>query len=294
MAEQTRSHCVYPLGEGLELWKCHIDDLREQTKNARTMTPKMFKRLAETIGKAKRLEQLPFAALRRDGERDRLELISGHHRVRASRTANVLHIFVLVDVTGLSRGDVVAKQLSHNAIMGQDDPDILAQLFEELENIDQMMESAVDPEALTIANTMPPVSIDAVTVDAEIKTMTIIFLPSQVNDLDRVCQYVKALIGDEAAVAQRDQYDQFVHTIQRLGAKEDIRAIGSILAKMIEITERYLEAVATNETPEAATVPEPVREKVKEVLSNRRPATRALEALKRAQKAAESAETVAE
>src|SRR6266699_1322539 len=46
--------------------------------------------------------------------------ISGHHRTRAATAAGLSELFVLVDVTGLSRSQIAAKQLAHNAIEGQD------------------------------------------------------------------------------------------------------------------------------------------------------------------------------
>ncbi len=113
------------LGGGLELRFVHVDVLLEQDVNARTMTPDMFQRLQETVGRDQRLESLPFCAETAKG----VEIVSGHHRVRAARAAQVSTIPVIVDVTGLTPSQIKAKQLAHNAIAGYDDPDALARLL---------------------------------------------------------------------------------------------------------------------------------------------------------------------
>ena len=76
---------VMELGNGLELWKVHPSSLREQDVNARAMPKAMFERLAQTIGRDKRLESLPLCAKTDRG----IEIISGHHRTRAATSAGV-------------------------------------------------------------------------------------------------------------------------------------------------------------------------------------------------------------
>lgn len=125
------------LGEGLELWQVKIDDLKEQDLNARAMPGPMFQRLAETIKRDSRLESLPFCALTSKG----IEIVSGHHRVRASRAAGIRDIWAIVDITGLSTSQIKAKQLAHNSISGVDDPAMLAQILAQIEGISEIQES---------------------------------------------------------------------------------------------------------------------------------------------------------
>src|SRR5262249_25601288 len=115
---------VLELGSGLELWRVPPSALREQDVNARSMPKAMFERLAQTIGGDKRLESLPLCAKTERG----LELISGHHRTRAATAAGLTEMFTLVDVTGLSRSQIAAKQLAHNAIEGTDNEQLLAEI----------------------------------------------------------------------------------------------------------------------------------------------------------------------
>ena len=123
------SEKIAVLEENLEIWRVSIDEIKEQDKNAHFMNKQIFDRLSGNIEKEKRLESLPFCVL----NNDRIELISGHHRVRAARKACILEIYILIDVSGMmSRGEIISKQLSHNALVGDDDQEILKQLFLEI------------------------------------------------------------------------------------------------------------------------------------------------------------------
>lgn len=114
--ELPEPEVVLELGQGLEIWKIHVDRLREQDVNARAMTRPMFDRLTQTIGRDQRLESLPLCAV----VDDHVEIVSGHHRVRGARAADVQVIHAIVDVSGLTPDQVKAKQLAHNAIAGED------------------------------------------------------------------------------------------------------------------------------------------------------------------------------
>src|ERR1035437_718535 len=89
------------LEAGLSIWKIGLDRLREMDKNARVLEVQKFKSLQETIGKDKRLEQLPLVVPKDDTHNEFL-IISGHHRTRAARMAGLKYVFCLVDESGLS------------------------------------------------------------------------------------------------------------------------------------------------------------------------------------------------
>ena len=113
---------VADMGSGLVIAKVKLTDFREQDINARIMKTEMQKQLTDNIKKRGQLESLPFCALI-DGK---IEIISGHHRIRSAKDSGVLtELFVILDTTGLRRSQVAAKQLAHNAISGFDDQSTL-------------------------------------------------------------------------------------------------------------------------------------------------------------------------
>jgi len=215
----------------------HIDELREQEKNARVMDPRTFDRLTANIARGGgRLEQLPFCALR-DGV---VELVSGHHRIRAARAAQAMEVFVLVDTSGLTRSEVVAKQLAHNAIAGSDDPSMLRELFAEILTVEDMIESHIDPTLLDVPDAQPLTDIKAL-IDWHL--VSLLFLPASLEDFQAVADM---LSGQEKLVGLCDveMLPKFREAVKRTSATYDIRALGSVVSKMCDIV---LEKLAEEE-----------------------------------------------
>src|ERR1019366_8892759 len=176
---------ILELGNGLELWKVHPSALREQDMNARAMPKAMFERLAQTIARDKRLESLPLCAKTERG----LEIIAGHHRVRAATAAGISEMFVLVDVTGLARSQIAAKQLAHNAIEGQDNDQLLAEIYRQIEDAESKLEAFID-EKLDIE--IPKVKIEGLDVEIDFRMVLLVFLPRVKDRLDRALEYLRS------------------------------------------------------------------------------------------------------
>mgnify|MGYP000768895271 FL=1 len=79
---------VADMGSGLVIAKVKLTDFREQDINARIMKTEMQKQLTDNIKKRGQLESLPFCALI-DGK---IEIISGHHRIRSAKDLSLIHI----------------------------------------------------------------------------------------------------------------------------------------------------------------------------------------------------------
>jgi hypothetical protein len=237
---------VAPLDNGLELWKVHVDALREQDLNARSMPPHMMQRLASTIGRDSRLESLPLVA---DTGGKQFELVSGHHRVRAARTAELPHIFVLVDVAGLTPSQVKAKQLAHNAIQGFDEAQLVKRIFDEITDVDARLEAAIDPKALS-SGVPDKVDLPKVDLNIDYRTTLITFLPHQQERFDAaVDQIIAAGLADDRDriyVADAELYGQWNAVMQRLRKEYDARAISVVIAKFIEAAAELLGVEGTD------------------------------------------------
>lgn len=238
MAKAVEPKARFQMDAGLEVWKVAVDDVREQSKNARTMDPHTFKRLTKNVEKGGRLESLPFCALTKSGG---LDIISGHHRVRSARDAGLTDIYVLVDVTILSRSAVVAKQLAHNAISGTDDPSMLAELYADLKTVDDQIESHIDPEKLGISAPSDLSHLQEVRVAFDVKTVTFTFLPTDLEDFMRAADAVSPA-SNMVGVLPVGQYEKFREAMKQLGKTEDIHAVGAIVSRMTELTLEWVEA----------------------------------------------------
>ena len=139
---------IAEMGSGLVIARVSADSIREQDINARIMKNEMQRQLTDNIKKRGQLESLPFCALTHDGER--VEIISGHHRIRSGKDAGLKDYFVILDVSGLNRSNIVAKQIAHNAISGFDDQSMLKELAKLMDDVDDMIESYAGKEILEV------------------------------------------------------------------------------------------------------------------------------------------------
>jgi hypothetical protein len=221
---------VLELGNGLELWKVHPSTLREQDLNARAMTKPMFERLAQTIARDKRLESLPLCAKTERG----LEIISGHHRVRAATAAGISEMFVLVDVTGLTHSQIAAKQLAHNAIEGQDNEQLLAEIYRQIEDAESKLEAFID-QKLDIE--LPKVKIEGLDIEIDFKTVLLIFLPRVKERLDHALEYIRSTGQrlDGVYIASESDYSPLEKAVRKINEEYDVRVVADAIGKMADL-----------------------------------------------------------
>lgn len=236
------------LGHGLKIVSVAITDIREQDKNARLMKADMFKQLVANIKKRGTLESLPLVAKMGD----RLEIVSGHHRIRAAKEAGLKEISVLVDDSGMNRSQLAAKQLAHNSISGFDDQDTLRQIARMITDVDDMLESFVGKDILE----EPMAEIDKLLspkVEFDWKTISFLFLPHQLDDLQRlleVCAGNQELVG----LAERESFSQFAQAVKQLSRFNDVKAIGTVVDMMTKITLEHLGEAGYDDAKEWDTI----------------------------------------
>ena len=229
-------------GDNLEVWQVHYTHIREQDLNARVMPPEMLERLTENIRNEKRMESLPLGVLRGD----HIELISGHHRVRAAVAAEVLEFPMLVDTRDLSTSAVKAKQLAHNAIAGADDMDMLEQIFSQIDTIEHQLEAFInlgDDVRQAFAESAKIMSEEVV---INWPVLAIAFLPLQMRRLEAVAERLAQQVPKDAGVVwavPEDVAQRFSDALNRVGKSQDIRTVGNILGRMSEIVEAELDRV---------------------------------------------------
>lgn len=210
---------VTEVGENLCIAKIDIMLLLEQDINAHIMNPTMFRQLVENIKKRNALESLPFCAL--VGER--VEIVSGHHRVRASREAGLKTIPILLDVGGLSRSSIVAKQLAHNFLVGYDDRNLIEELSKMITDVDDKIESYLQNAVLEVRN-VEVGRLEYPNMDVEWREVSFAFLPEQFSKFD---EFVKACGSkDLLGLASRKQYEEFADVLWKYQKYQDIRSVG--------------------------------------------------------------------
>lgn len=102
--------------------------------NANKMTKKDFQQLVDNI-RASGLSST-IACYRRE-EDGKYVIVSGNHRYKACVQLGYNTLSILyADETELTRDEIIAVQLSHNSLHGDDDKGILKRLFDEIQDVD--------------------------------------------------------------------------------------------------------------------------------------------------------------
>lgn len=225
------------LGRGLIVAKVPFTSLREQDINARIMKNEMQKQLTDNIRKRGQLESMPFCALI-DGK---IEIISGHHRIRSAKDSGVINeIYVLLDVTGLTRSQIAAKQLAHNAISGFDDQSTLKEIVKLIDDVDDMLESYIGKDILgeplaELEKLLSP------TVEYDWKNIVFTFLPHQVKDLDKLVEALRTQQPDFIGACDIEQHKPFIDALAKYQEFANVKNTGAAIHAMIKGTEQLFE-----------------------------------------------------
>ena len=225
---------VMDLGDQMLVVMADLAQLREQDVNARIMKPADHSQLVNNMRKRGKMESVPYCALV-DGV---VEIVSGHHRIRAAREAGIDASLILVDASGFKRSEIVAKQLAHNRLQGMDDPDTLQLLFDLLDTPDEILESGLSGDLMELPN-VDPGPILTPSMDMNWKTVSMMFLPHQYEGFERL---VDSLSGsDLSGVAHLEQYQDFMDAVLEYGRQKDIRSLGMTIALLTETALKQIE-----------------------------------------------------
>ena len=224
---------IYDLGDGLELRRVPAaGTLRDQPINAQIMGDTDFKALTRNIARAGHLESVPFCAWTDDV----LQIVSGHHRVKAAAAGGLDSIIVLVNTTGLTRSEIVAKQIAHNQIVGSPDETIVAQLLTELITVDDLLETGLPQDQLpTLVDPGGLPAFEGLDPDIHWRTMTLTMLSDQFDDVDAwVSEHTGQDPDTVAVLAPVEQFDRFQAALGKWAERRRVRSAGIAVGLLTE------------------------------------------------------------
>ena len=243
--DESPLRLITDLGDGMKLYMAKLDSLREQDVNARILPSSEHNTLTNNIRNRGRLESVPYCALV-EGD---IEIVSGHHRIRSAREAGLSEAPILVDESGLSRSEIVAKQLAHNRLAGFDDPEVLRRLFESLEEPALILETGLASEMLNL----PQVDLETgITPHLEMdwKVVTLTFLPHQLADFQMLIDSMPP--SNIVGVATKDSFQPFMDALLRYARFKEVRNMGTALALLARIANEEVDkGEAEQPEPEA-------------------------------------------
>jgi len=179
-------------------------------KNARYMSSAEITRLVENVRRDGRLTSSVLVCQNADGS---LELLSGHHRTKAAIMAGVAPIPAIVITDPLDEQQKVAIQLAHNAIAGQDDPSILADLYSALDLNWKKYSGLTDDDVKKFGS----LSLDGVgSLGVKYEELNLIFLPADLEVVDEALKrFEKSGCAKRVMVARFEDFDAFFDAVVR-------------------------------------------------------------------------------
>ncbi len=206
-------------------------DLVLLTKNSRFMRHEEYQRLVDNIRRDGALTSVPLARLLEDG---RYEVLSGNHRTRAAIDAGLELIAVMCVDDPLEADRAVAIQLSHNAIAGQDDPAILKELYDSIEDVDWRSFSGLDDATLDLLEKVEPVPISEAALS--FTAITLVFLPSEVQRLKEAFELARDQVGgNEAWLMSMGDYDKAMDALVTVGGAHDVKNQAIAFRLLVEL-----------------------------------------------------------
>ncbi len=186
----------------------------EAEENARYMTADTMRTLASNLAKDDALTSIVTVYPEKDSKK--LAVVSGNHRVQAAIQAGQKEIPVFIIQSRINEDRRKAIQLSHNAITGQDDQNILKNIYESL-SLEHKAYSGITDDYFKDINKL---DIDGLSIGSvPYEEITIMFLPAEKQVfIDQLLKIEKASSKKTKIFAEYEDYDRIFDAI--VGVKQ--------------------------------------------------------------------------
>jgi len=241
------STAVAQIGPELELRFVRCIDLQEQDINAQVMHPKEFEQLVSNIKDRGALESLPYCA--QPGGEGKVEIVSGHHRMRAARQAGMDTIPVLVDTSALTRSEVVSKQIAHNALVGQSDEKILRQMISEIDNPDDLLRTGLDADMMPLPQMKDDTDLATPQAAFEWRTVAFTFLPHQLDNFKELLDQIDGR-QDLIGAAPLELFPEFAREVAKFSRVKEVRAVGTAIYMLTKLAAKEIDLDLGADQPE--------------------------------------------
>lgn len=208
-------------------------------KNAHFMAQDTFRQLIANIKRDGQLTSVPFLIEHNTG---RYTVISGNHRVQAAKMAGIIKAsFIVVHEDDITKDEILAIQLSHNSIVGQDDSEILKELLEEITDIAMKEYAHISNEILDAVKDVDYV-IDMP--NNEIVPVTLMFVDTNKLKYDELMETLDTLTPKElenTTLVNIETLKKLNDTTSKIGQKYGIKSQALSICKMIELVNIMLD-----------------------------------------------------
>lgn len=221
--------------------------LRGSEQNAHHMPAHVFNQLVKNIQRDHTLTSVPLVV----PEGEAFRIISGHHRVSAAVQAGLSKAWVMVVEGEVTRERLVAMQLSHNSLVGEDDVVKLREMWLGLPLVEQLYSGVTDDDFKMLGDLpdLPNLKIGT----GELVQLTFSFAE---QDGEKVLAALRSSCRAKKRtthlIASAELFDVFFDALVEVKERKDIINSSVAIVVMAELAMRQLaaderEAVAAGE-----------------------------------------------
>ena len=211
-------------------------------KNAHYMQKETLDRLTANVSEDGFLSQLPFGM--KQNTTGKYLILSGNHRLKAAIKAHLEYILILF-IDEVEKDKQIAYTLSHNALVGKDDAQMLKEIYEEMRTIEAREYSGLNGVNFIDASKIPSTSINDG--DIELTEMKFLFVESRSNQVKSVLSELENQKIEKDSAIVVGSYEAFIQVVTEVKKKFDIKSNTVAFARMIDICKEYLELLKQKE-----------------------------------------------
>ncbi|MDD3404959.1 MAG: ParB N-terminal domain-containing protein [Paludibacteraceae bacterium] len=225
-----------------EKWKfahINVEEIVPAKENANKMSDADFDQLVKNIKKSGGLSGAITCYKR--SEDGKFVLISGHHRFRACvKLCYPTVPVVYADEADMDKDEIIALQLSHNSLHGEDNKGILKRLFDEIESIDYKEFAHINVDEIGSIDTFNASLVPL----AEHYSVSFVLYKNDMNLIDELIGNVSEQINksDVVILANQDNTeDMLMELSKRVANKYDIKSSHIAFSKILQLAKKQFD-----------------------------------------------------
>lgn len=227
--ETLKETSLLLFGDSAELRIVAPNSLILLKENARYFKKETFKQLVANLRQDQRLSSVPLC-LPADG--NRLEVLSGNHRVKASIEAGLPWVLVIVILEEIGLSRKISIQLSHNALVGEDDQQILASLWARIEDIKAKCYAGLSSETLGELQQIKLLNFS--TPQPRTKQVTFAFTETEFGLVEEIMAELGRIPADRVYLANADQFAAFFQRLLAVKKSDNIKNGSLAMLRLLE------------------------------------------------------------
>jgi len=223
-------------GDGFEFRMVDPKALVLLKNNARYFKKATFHQLVENIKYDNRLSSVPLCRQLEDG---RLEVLSGNHRVKASIEAGIACVMVMIIKGNMEESEKISIQLSHNSLVGEDDPGILKDLWDRIDDIKSKLYAGLSSDQLKELKNIKLTTFTTPCIST--KTVSFSFTTHELELLEQAVAELEAYTGAKKWIFPIEQFESFFELLKKIKKIEGIKNGSVAMLRLLEIAQGYIE-----------------------------------------------------